>query len=58
MNTHLSRDVSILVHSINPTHAPQVTQRQKRGGFDVSRVPFETLDRKYFQQWLEDAYYD
>lgn len=55
---HLSRDVPILVHSMNPTRAPQVAQRLGRAGFEVSRIPYENLDRETFVTWLEDAHFN
>jgi CheY-like chemotaxis protein len=56
--THLSRDVPILVHSMNATRAPLVVQRLNRAGFEVTRLPFETLYRDAFLNWLEDARYN
>jgi hypothetical protein len=56
--THLSRDVPILVHSMNATRAPLVVQRLNRAGFEVTRLPFETLLRDDLQNWLEDARYN
>lgn len=53
--THISRDVPILVHSMNPTRAPLVAQRLGRAGFDVSRIPYEELNQVSFQAWLSDA---
>jgi len=56
--THLSRDVPILIHSMNPTRAPLLTQRLNRAGFDVTRIPFVELDKATFLSWLEDARYN
>jgi hypothetical protein len=56
--THLSRDVPILVHSMNPTRAPQLVQRLKGAGFEVTRITFQNLDRETFLKWLEDARYN
>jgi len=53
--THLSRDVPILVHSMNATRAPLVVQRLNRARFEVTRLPFEMLHRDAFLNWLEDA---
>lgn len=51
----VSREAPILVHSMNPTRAPSVAQRLGRAGFDVSRIPYEELDRVSFLAWLSDA---
>lgn len=56
--THLSRDVPILIHSMNPTRAPLLAQRLNRAGFDVTRIPFVELDKAIFLPWLEDARYN
>lgn len=56
--THLSRDVPILIHSMNPTRAPSLVHRLNRAGFDVTRIPFEELDKATFLSWLEDARYN
>lgn len=53
--THISRNVPILVHSMNPTRAPLVAQRLGRAGFEVTRIPYEELDRASFEAWLSDA---
>lgn len=51
----LSRDASVLVHSMNPSRAPRLAQRLSAAGFDVVRLPFADLDRDRFTDWLEDA---
>lgn len=53
--THVSRDVPILVHSMNPTRAPFVVLRLTRAGFDVTRIPYTELLRENFLSWLADA---
>jgi hypothetical protein len=55
---NLSRDAPILVHSMNPTRAPQLVQRLKGAGFEVTRITFQNLDQVTFLNWLEDARYN
>ncbi len=55
---NLSRDAPILVHSMNVTRAPQLVQRLKGAGFEVTRITFQNLDRATFLNWLADAHYN
>jgi hypothetical protein len=43
---------------MNPTRAPQLVQRLKGAGFEVTRITFQNLDRETFLKWLEDARYN
>ena len=52
---HLSRDVPILVHSMNSSRGPQLVDRLMKAGFDVTRIPFAELDKNTFVMWLEEA---
>lgn len=54
----LSRDAHILVHSMNLSRAPGVARRLHNAGFQVARVPFDTLSREDFLSWLEIAHQD
>jgi CheY-like chemotaxis protein len=58
LTTCLSRDVAILVHSMNTTRSPGLVRRLESAGFEVTRVPFTQLERAVFRTWLDDARYN
>lgn len=50
----VSRDVPILVHSMNPSEAPIMVKKLKSAGFRVTRMPMRELTREKLAVWLED----
>lgn len=52
---HISRDVPILVHSMNPFQGPAMAERLERAGFYVTRIPMSELSLEKFQEWLEEV---
>lgn len=50
----VSRDVPILVHSMNPSEAPTMVKKLKSAGFRVTRMPMCDLTAKKLLEWLED----
>lgn len=53
---NISRDVPILVHSMNLRQGPAITEKLERAGFYVTRIPMSELTFEKFQQWLEEVY--
>ena len=52
---NISRQVSILVHSMNISRAPEMVSNLEAGGFDVCRIPMSVLTREGFLDWVEDV---
>jgi len=51
----MSRDIPILVHSMNPAGAPLMVNQLKDAGFDVLRLPWFELEQGEFQEWLDEV---
>lgn len=53
---NISRDVPILVHSMNQTRAPVMVERLKVGGFkNVIQLPMAHVTERLFKEWFEDV---
>ena len=52
---HISNDVPVLVHSMNPGKAPIMVQKLESSGFWVTRLPMAELNQKNFGEWLEEV---
>lgn len=50
----VSRDVPILVHSMNPGEAPIMVKKLNSSGFRVTRMPMRELTREKLESWLEE----
>jgi CheY-like chemotaxis protein len=50
----VSRDVPILIHSMNPSEAPMMVKKLKSAGFRVTRMPMRELTAEKLLGWLED----
>lgn len=51
---YVSRDVPILVHSMNPSEAPIMVKKLKSAGFRVTRMPMRELTSEKLLEWLEE----
>jgi len=47
----LRPDIPILVHSMNPSDAPQMVKRLTSAGFPVSRMLMVAMTKQYFIRW-------
>ena len=47
-------EVPILVHSLNPTGASSMVARLDANGYDVTRMPFDTMTKATLTGWLSD----
>jgi hypothetical protein len=52
---NVSKDVPILIHSMNTAGARGMADALKRAGFDVTVVPMSCLDREAVVEWLKEA---
>jgi len=52
---NISKDVPILVHSMNVTQAPVMTKRLEKDGFSVTRIPMVNLTKERLQEWVSEA---
>ena len=52
---NISKDVPILVHSMNVTQAPVMAKRLEKDGFYVTRIPMANLTKERLQEWVEEA---
>ena len=52
---NISKDVPILVHSMNVTQAPVMARRLEKDGFSVTRIPMANLTKDRFQEWVREA---
>lgn len=52
---NISKDVPILVHSMNVTQAPVMTRRLEKDGFYVTRIPMANLTKERLQEWVNEA---
>lgn len=48
-------DVPVLVHSMNPSRAPEMTRFLEANGFSVTRIPMEEMSQELFQVWLDEV---
>jgi hypothetical protein len=53
---NVSREVSILIHSVNESQAPVMHTMLDKAGFSVERIPMDVLTRESFNEWLEYVY--
>lgn len=53
-NVHL--DTPVFVHSMNVTRAAGLVRRLEAAGFYVTRIPFPSLTKKRFLEWLEEIH--
>lgn len=54
---HLSRNVPIMIHSMNSFRAPALVKKLKGAGFNAQRVRFSEIEeeQKVFLNWLNEA---
>lgn len=52
---NVSRDVPILVHSMNMSRAQGMVDALEKGGFSVTRIPMDRLTREAFLEWIDEA---
>lgn len=52
---HISKDVPVLVHSMDAGRAAPMVQALRRAGFVATQVPMDRLDECYFGAWLKAA---
>ena len=52
---HTSRDVPILVHSMNFSGGTSMFRMLEAQGFTVTRIPFKHLHKKVFLGWIDDV---
>jgi CheY-like chemotaxis protein len=48
----VDRDVPIFVHSTNPNMGHRIVNILEGAGFDVTRVPFNHLTKRAFDDWI------
>ena len=51
----LRTPVPVLVHTMSPAGAAAITRELEAAGFEVTRVPFESLTREAFEAWLAEV---
>jgi len=52
---NISKNVPILVHSMNVTQAPVMARRLEKDGFYVTRIPMTSLTKERLQEWVAEA---
>ena len=52
---NISRDVPILVHSMNFGGGTSMVRMLQAQGFSVTRTPFSQMEKDVFREWLEDV---
>jgi hypothetical protein len=52
---NISRQIPILVHSMNQTRSPIMVEQLKGAGFEVTQMPMAQLTERLFKEWLEDV---
>ena len=52
---NISKNVPILVHSMNVTQAPVMAHRLEKDGFYVTRIPMVNLTKERLQEWVSEA---
>lgn len=48
---HWHRRPAVLVHSLNPYHAPRMVRALEHAGYTVTREPFDTHDMPNVARW-------
>lgn len=52
---HCSRDIPILVHSMNITYCSAMVRQLKASGFWVTRIPMAQLTSEALGAWIEEV---
>lgn len=52
---NITPDTPILVHSMNPSEAPNMVKALSKAGFSVTRLPMSVMTEKNFGDWLEEV---
>lgn len=52
---NISKNVPILVHSMNVTQAPVMAHRLEKDGYSVTRIPMANLTKERLQEWVGEA---
>ncbi len=52
---HVSRDVPILMHSMNLWQSPGMVERLRAEGFEVTRIPMRELTAEDLVRWVDEA---
>ncbi len=52
---YVSRDVPVLIHSMNASQSTVMARELQRAGFDVTQIPMEYLTHELFCGWLAEA---
>ena len=52
---NISKNVPILVHSMNVTQAPVMANKLEKEGFCVTRIPMAILTKERLQEWVAEA---
>jgi hypothetical protein len=52
---YVSKDVPILVHSMNVFQAPVMMARLEQAGFSVTRIPMEKINQEGLAEWLQEV---
>lgn len=51
----ISKDVPILVHSVNVRGSAAMVNRLREAGFDVTKIPMDVLTEETFRSWLQSV---
>lgn len=51
---HISNEIPVLVHSMNPQKAPGMVNKLNGAGFNVLRLPYADLTPDLFAEWIKD----
>jgi CheY-like chemotaxis protein len=52
---NISRDVPVLVHSMNISRGPLMADQLASAGFMVTRIPMSVLTRRVFLEWVQEV---
>jgi CheY-like chemotaxis protein len=52
---YVSKDVPVLIHSMNLSQAPRMVTLLETAGFYVTRIPMEKLTPKDFTKWFQNV---
>lgn len=52
---NISKNVPILVHSMNVTQAPIMAHRLEKDGYCVTLIPMANLTKERLQEWVSEA---
>ncbi len=52
---NVSKDVPVLVHSMNVSRGPLMADRLAGAGFMVTRIPMSVLSRRAFLEWVAEV---